>query len=590
MRISVLGDTVADFLANTALFSTAAENATWTNRFVDLDALGYTNQTVYIAFRNNSNDKFLLHIDDVKVDNVVIPDAALKSIKTIPYTLIPNKQVQAFTFGATIENVALGDVTNAYVELNVVNVNSQVLFNAKSDTLALLTAAQSGAVTFAGSFTPTDTGFYFLQYVLYSDSGDINTLNDTLTDYFVISDTTYARDAGQATGLLGIGAGSSTAGSYLGQSYEIVTPTALTSVTAVFGNPTIGDTASISVFRIVNGIPSTLVAASELYFFTDSAFIVVDFSFANLVILDVDTFAVTVREYSENVTIGTTTEKFTTGTTWINWPTIPTAAWTNTETFGPNFARTFLIRPNFGPCPVTVDTAYVQQPSCPDALDGVVLIEATANYGALSFEWSNGDLDSIAEFLTGQSYTVTIEDGIGCKTEATYNLALVAPITATVTVTDATTPTSNDGTANVTVTGGTAPFTYEWSVDSTSASVTGLGVGAVTVTVTDANGCDKTATATVASGVGIFTPANNLVAKVYPNPASNQVSVELTLNNTSDVNIAVLNNLGQVVITKTESNVQVLNTTVNISTLPAGIYLIQISSDNASTTQKLIVE
>jgi hypothetical protein len=589
VRISTTSDSVSAFLANPALFTTAAENPTWTNRFVDLDAAGYTNQTVYIAFRNNSTDQFLLHIDNVKVDNVVAADASFSAVKLIEYSFLPKKQIQTYSFNATIDNVALGAVNNAYAELFVVNANSQVLYNALSDTAATITAGNSATVNFPGTFTPTDTGFYFLQYVLFSD-GDVNTLNDTLTDFFVVTDTTYGRDDNNVTGALGIGAGSSAVGSFLGQAYEVVTPVALTSVTGAFTAPTIGDTASFSVFSIDNGVPGALIAESEIFIFTDSAFIVLDLSFPNLVVLDVDTYLVAVREYSDNVTIGTSTGKFTPGTVWINWPGSPFGTWENSENFGAQFARTFTIRPNFGACPVTIDTAFVQQPSCPDALDGVVLIEATPGFGSLTFDWSNGDTDSIAEFLTGQTYSVTIEDGLGCKTQATYALDLVAPIAVTVSVTNATTPTAADGGASASVTGGTAPFTFEWSNDSTSTAVSGLTAGTVSVTVTDANGCDKVATATVGAGVGIFTPANNLVAKVYPNPAANQVFVELTLSNTSDVNIAVLNNLGQVVIRQTESNVQVMNASVDVSALPAGIYMIQISSDNASTAQKLIVE
>ncbi len=590
VRISVLGDTVPDFLANAALFTTAGENPTWTNHFVDLDALGYTNQTVYIAFRNNSSDQFLLHIDDVKVSNVVIPDAALTSVKLVEYTFIPKKQVQPYSFSAVISNAAIGDVTGAHAELLVVNANSQVLFNAFSDTVALITAGNNATVTFPGTFTPTDTGFYFLQYVLFSDSGDVNALNDTLTDFFVVTDTIYGRDDNNVTGSLGIGAGSSAVGSFLGQEYVITTPVALTSVTGAFTAPTVGDTASFTVFSIDNGVPGAIVAESEMFIFTDSAFQVLDLSFPNLVVLDVDTYLVAVREYSANVTIGNSTGKFTAGTAWINWPTSPFGGWENSETFGPQFARAFTIRPNFGPCPVTVDSAYVQQPTCPDALDGLVLIESTSGYGNVTYDWSNGDTDSIAEFLTGIVYTVTIEDEIGCKSDVNYNLALVAPIAINIDVTDAATPTSADGIAIANVTGGTAPYTYEWSNDSTASAVSGLSVGAISVTVTDANGCDNVATDTISSGVGILTPASNLNAKIYPNPAANQVFVELTLDNTSDVNITVMNNLGQVVIRQTESNVQVMNASVNISTLPAGIYLIQVSSDNASSTQKLIVE
>ncbi len=55
---------------STVLATIAAENSTWTPRSVDLTA--YTGQTVRIAFRNNSNDKFLLLIDDILIESPCI--------------------------------------------------------------------------------------------------------------------------------------------------------------------------------------------------------------------------------------------------------------------------------------------------------------------------------------------------------------------------------------------------------------------------------------------------------------------------------------------------------------------------------------
>ncbi len=65
VRISTSTPTDTAFLANAPLFSIGAENITWTKRSADLTA--YANQTVYIAFRNNSTDKFILGIDDVVI-------------------------------------------------------------------------------------------------------------------------------------------------------------------------------------------------------------------------------------------------------------------------------------------------------------------------------------------------------------------------------------------------------------------------------------------------------------------------------------------------------------------------------------------
>lgn len=75
VRISTAGPDIADFEANPALFTIAAENAgaAYTFRTLDLAAEGYADQMVYLAWRNNSNDQFVLLVDDVAVVDFPAP-------------------------------------------------------------------------------------------------------------------------------------------------------------------------------------------------------------------------------------------------------------------------------------------------------------------------------------------------------------------------------------------------------------------------------------------------------------------------------------------------------------------------------------
>lgn len=61
--LSTTGTATTDFTE--VLFTTAGEDATWQSRQFDLAA--YTGSDVYIAFRNNANDKFVLLVDNVEV-------------------------------------------------------------------------------------------------------------------------------------------------------------------------------------------------------------------------------------------------------------------------------------------------------------------------------------------------------------------------------------------------------------------------------------------------------------------------------------------------------------------------------------------
>jgi len=64
--ISTTNDELQSF--TTKIFTITAEpNGALNRRFVNLEKLGFKNQDIYIAFRNNSNDKYLLGIDDIIV-------------------------------------------------------------------------------------------------------------------------------------------------------------------------------------------------------------------------------------------------------------------------------------------------------------------------------------------------------------------------------------------------------------------------------------------------------------------------------------------------------------------------------------------
>lgn len=73
VRISTTTPTIAGFMANPALLTVAAASgAVWLPQSVDLQAAGYSNQNVYLAWRNNSTDQFVLMIDDIVISAPVI--------------------------------------------------------------------------------------------------------------------------------------------------------------------------------------------------------------------------------------------------------------------------------------------------------------------------------------------------------------------------------------------------------------------------------------------------------------------------------------------------------------------------------------
>lgn len=78
--------------------------------------------------------------------------------------------------------------------------------------------------------------------------------------------------------------------------------------------------------------------------------------------------------------------------------------------------------------------------------------------------------------------------------------------------------------------------------------------------------------------------------ELFPNPATTETSVNVSLNNASEVTLTVVNNVGQIIY-QTVSALQAGSNTLNIDTkaYAAGIYNVVVASENGSVVKKLSV-
>jgi DNA-binding beta-propeller fold protein YncE len=85
-------------------------------------------------------------------------------------------------------------------------------------------------------------------------------------------------------------------------------------------------------------------------------------------------------------------------------------------------------------------------------------------------------------------------------------------------------------------------------------------------------------------GISPFDVSNNLL-KIYPNPASSEISLELN-SDLKNAELSVINILGERVLTQYLGISQI--SSIDISSLTNGIYFIQIRDNNKTFTQKFI--
>lgn len=151
----------------------------------------------------------------------------------------------------------------------------------------------------------------------------------------------------------------------------------------------------------------------------------------------------------------------------------------------------------------------------------------------------------------------------------------------------------------VTIFASNAYDTYNWSNGGTTnvLSVTGAMAGSGStdhiLTVTQASsGCSArdTVNITFQSCVGLNEVNADLNVNLYPNPASNFVTIEVfDKYNTGDLRLEIMNSLGQVISSRsiTNSNEKII---MDVNNFSKGLYFVRISSDKVYMTKKLLIQ
>ncbi len=134
---------------------------------------------------------------------------------------------------------------------------------------------------------------------------------------------------------------------------------------------------------------------------------------------------------------------------------------------------------------------------------GTITVDNANDY--TGFSWSTGQTTPAITITVAGTYTVTVTDGGGCTTSASF---IVDPGSSTMNITGNTMPetscTTPNGAVDITVTP-SGTYDYDWSNGETSQDINNLTSGNYTVTVTDPGGCTATASFTISSSLTIPT-------------------------------------------------------------------------------------
>ena len=140
--------------------------------------------------------------------------------------------------------------------------------------------------------------------------------------------------------------------------------------------------------------------------------------------------------------------------------------------------------------PWTAVASVVNPVSCFGGSDGSVTVNITGSTGPFTYNWNNGGTQSTISNLAAGTYSVNIQDALGCTDNQSVTLTDPPSMTLVISQINAISCNgSTDGEVSATVGGGTSPYSYLWSDGQTSAVASGLGAGTHILTVTDAGGC-----------------------------------------------------------------------------------------------------
>ena len=343
--VSTTTQDVAGCSANVPVFFIAEENAELTDQVVELSAAGYSNQDIYICFRNNSVDRFILQIDDI---SVVTP---FENNMRITSAITPNEYTSATHYGSDI-NLQLGvDVINDGLltqnELTVIAdiLNGDTVVASTETTVSRSLAFNETSRITLDPVSISGQGQYDIRYTL-----QIIGVTDQFTDdnIFVVENAITLTDQLMSRDVEGLFAGSFSIGGSLGgqvgQEFTLDSAANLSGINFSYTTICITScplrdldiTTSVFAFDQQAELPGELIATSNAYTVPDGSQFGVNITLMmpELVTLPAGRYIAAVNQPvapDAALFIDLAQERYTPLTGWIREPGDINPGWKNAE-------------------------------------------------------------------------------------------------------------------------------------------------------------------------------------------------------------------------------------------------------------------
>ncbi|OWY26134.1 T9SS C-terminal target domain-containing protein, partial [Sphingobacteriales bacterium UPWRP_1] len=230
-----------------------------------------------------------------------------------------------------------------------------------------------------------------------------------------------------------------------------------------------------------------------------------------------------------------------------------------------------------------------------------ITLGGTAPY---SYDWTisgyvtysiNGNTITVV-VSDGATWSLQVADASGCQAVVSEDAYNNNPTATTLDIVSAIITADNGGgtgAIDISVGGGVTPYGYLWSNGATTQDISGLPYGWYTVTVTDAAGNQTFGWYWVPKQTrGRGKTAQETMLNAFPNPFTNAATVVFSSPQSGNATLSVYNTAGVEVARLfngfAEANVpQTL--TFNAANLPAGVYVLQLITQNGAVEHSRMV-
>jgi len=159
-----------------------------------------------------------------------------------------------------------------------------------------------------------------------------------------------------------------------------------------------------------------------------------------------------------------------------------------------------------------------QNIGCFNAANGSITVNPSNGNTPYSYSWNTSPIQTTQTIsnLSPGIYSIKVTDAVGCFKTKTDTIIQPTLLTTTKAQNNINCFGDSTGKAKVTAIGGTPPYTYTWSVGSSTVdSTTALIAGTYTVTTTDSKGCSKQDTFIITQPTQLVTTATKTDAACY---------------------------------------------------------------------------